>query len=204
MRIAEDQNRALSDDASAAESHWLNVPNALCALRIVLSLAMVLVAVWEQQVWFALLFVIAAGTDFIDGKLAIWLKQQTVLGAVVDSVADALMYGALLFGYVWLRGDIFWNESGWIAAALVSYGVSCLAAAVKFRRLPSYHMYSAKFAWLLTVLSALALLTGWAVWPLRVAMLVVTIANLESLLVTLVLKRWRVDVRSLLRVAGRD
>jgi hypothetical protein len=56
----------------------------------------------------------------------------------------------------------------------------------------------------LTVLAALALLTGWAVWPLRVAMSAVAIANLESLLVTLLLKRWRVDMRSLLGVLEQE
>jgi len=178
----------------------INVPNALCLIRLILSLALLPIALLELRWPFLVVFLLAASTDWIDGKLAIWLKQRTTFGAGLDSVADATMYGALLFGCVWLEGEALWENAAWIATALASYVLACGAALIKFRRLSSYHMYSAKFAWMITVLAAIALLTGWAVWPLRVAAVAVTLANLEAAAITFLLDRWRVDIRSVLEV----
>ncbi|MEX1224230.1 MAG: phosphatidylglycerophosphate synthase, partial [Pirellulales bacterium] len=107
---------------------------------------------------------------------------------------------ALLFGLGWLKGDVIWPEWPWIAAALLSYAATMATGAIKFRQWPSYHAYSAKLAWLATVLAAVALLAELAdpaAWPLRVAMAVVTAANIESLLITLISTEYRVDVPSL-------
>lgn len=174
-----------------------NVPNTLCAIRLVGSLILVPVALFGRPMVFLGVFLVVAGTDWIDGKLAIWLKQRTTFGARFDSVADAAMYAALLLGCVWLKGDVLLAEAAWIGAALMCYVLSCLSALYKFRRLPSYHTYSAKISWLMTVLAAVALLSGWAVWPLRVAMLAVSLANLEALLITLLSNRWRTDIPTL-------
>ncbi len=48
-------------------------------------------------VWAAVLFAVAAITDFLDGYLARRWKQETVLGAFLDTTADkVLVTGALL------------------------------------------------------------------------------------------------------------
>jgi cardiolipin synthase (CMP-forming) len=171
-----------------------NVPNAFCAIRLAGSLILIVLLPREDPVLFLVVFLLLASTDWIDGKLAIWLNQRTTFGARFDSIADAAMYGALLVGCVWLKGDAISSEAAWIAAALVCYVISCLTALVKFRRLPSHHTYSAKIAWLLTVLAAVALLSESAIWPLRVSAVAVALANLESALITLLSDRWRADV----------
>lgn len=148
----------------------------------------------EDPVLFLAVFLLLASTDWIDGRLAIWLDQRTTFGARFDSVADAAMYGALLLGCVWLKGDAVAAEAPWIVTALGCYAVSCLVALVKFRRLPSHHTYSAKTAWMLTVAAAVALLSGWANWPLRVSAVAVALANLESASITLLSNRWQADV----------
>jgi len=147
-----------------------------------------------DPVLFLVVFLLLASTDWIDGKLAIWLNQRTTFGARFDSIADAAMYGALLLGCFWLKGDSIAAEAPWIAAALGCYAFSCLTALIKSRRLPSHHTYSAKIAWLLTVVAAVALLSGWASWPLRVSAVAVALANLESASITLLSNRWRADV----------
>ena len=150
----------------------------------------------KQPLPFLLLFLVLAATDWLDGKLAAWFDQRSTLGSRLDSLADAAMYGALLVGAGWLKADRVGGEYGWIAAALLVYVLSCTLALAKFGRLPSYHTRTAKFAWLLTVTAAVVLLLDGPVWPLRVAMLAVLIANLDAILVTVLLRRCETDVAS--------
>ncbi len=177
-----------------------NVPNALCAIRLAGSFLLLALAWMGDPLLFLGVFLLLASTDWIDGRLAISLNQRTTFGARFDSFADAAMYGALLFGCVWLKWDGIAAEAPWIAAALACYAVSCSAALLKYRRLPSHHTYSAKTAWMLTVTAAAVLLMGWASWPLRVAAVAVALANLESAAITLLSDRWQADVPTVWRV----
>jgi CDP-diacylglycerol--glycerol-3-phosphate 3-phosphatidyltransferase len=180
-----------------------NVPNALCAVRLAGSFVLLALALCGNSQLFLVVFLVVASTDWVDGKLAIWLDQRTTFGARFDSVADAAMYSALLFGVVWLQGDVLKAEAAWILAAVASYAISCATSLVKFSRLPSHHTYSAKTAWLVTVLSAVALFSDWAVWPLRLAAVAVSLANLESASITLLSNRWQADVPTVWYVMRR-
>ena len=186
--------QALPDDPQPRTR--FNVPNTFCAIRLVGSVVLVALVLLGYAVPFLAVFLFLAFTDWIDGKLAVWLDQRTTFGARLDSVADAAMYGALLFGCIWFQADVVRAEAPWIAAALVCYLVSCMTAVFKFGRLPSHHTYTAKAAWALTVLAAIALLSNWEVWPLRVAAVAVAVANLESTAITLLTNRWQADVPS--------
>ena len=78
-------------------SNW-NVPNALTVARIVL--AFVLFGLLENQCYVAglILFLIAAGTDWIDGWWARKFNQCTVLGRIMDPFADKLIVcGTLIY-----------------------------------------------------------------------------------------------------------
>jgi cardiolipin synthase (CMP-forming) len=70
-------------------------PNLLTLLRIFLAPFLVM-AVLERR--FALgfaLFFVAACTDAMDGLLARWLRQRTMLGQYLDPVADKLLLSSL-------------------------------------------------------------------------------------------------------------
>jgi CDP-diacylglycerol--glycerol-3-phosphate 3-phosphatidyltransferase len=201
MTMPNDPSRHVPVDST--ERFQLNVPNALCGFRLVGSLASVGLALWGNPLLFLGLFLLLAFTDLIDGKLAIWLNQRTTFGARFDSIADAAMYGALLFGCVWLKGAVLAAEAPWIVAALACYALSCLAALIKFGRLPSHHARSAKAAWLVSVAAGVALLSDWAVWPLRAAAVAVSLANLESTAITLLTNRWQADVPTVWHVIRR-
>ncbi len=190
--------RSATSSAEAMDRRLMTIPNILCAVRLIGSLALVPLALTAQPEWILGLFLILSATDWIDGKLAIWLDQRSTFGARLDSYADATMYAALLFAGVWLKGRVLQAEWIWIAVALLAFAASCCAALWKFRRLPNYHTRTAKTAWLLMVVAAVALFLDWSVWPLRVAMLGVALANAEALLITAILPRWRADVISCL------
>lgn len=182
---------------------WLTIPNLLCVVRLFASPLMLPLA-WNGQATATLiLFLVLTTTDLVDGKLARWLDQRSEIGPRLDSFADAIMYACLTLALVILRGSELWEAVVWIMLALLSYGAATSFAIVKFGRTPSYHTRSAKTAWLLVALAAVTLLLQGPVWPLRVAMLAVLIANLESGLLTYWLDQPTSDLSSVFALRKR-
>jgi CDP-diacylglycerol--glycerol-3-phosphate 3-phosphatidyltransferase len=76
-----------------------NLPNILTLLRILLIPVLVFVF-FQEQSWArlaaALIFIVAALTDWFDGYLARQLEQTSKFGAFLDPVADKLMVAAAL------------------------------------------------------------------------------------------------------------
>jgi cardiolipin synthase len=72
-----------------------SAPNLLTLLRICLAPFLV-AAILENRFEIGfILFVVAGLTDALDGLLARWLKQRTVLGQYLDPVADKLLLSTL-------------------------------------------------------------------------------------------------------------
>ncbi len=146
------------------------------------------------------LFLVLTLTDFVDGKLASWLDQRSEIGPRLDSFSDAIMYGCLALSLVFLRGELLAGEAVWIVPAICTYIAAGCYALAKYGKLPSYHTRSAKIAWLLVAIAAATLLVGGPAWPLRLAMVAVMVANLESGLLTNRLSHPVSDVKSILRL----
>jgi CDP-diacylglycerol--glycerol-3-phosphate 3-phosphatidyltransferase len=180
-----------------SENPW-NVPNALALFRLVGSAVLAGVALGGDPRPFAWLLLALLISDWLDGKLAIWWNQRTIFGARLDSMADAAMYAALLFGLIWLEWDFVRREKVWIAAALFSYALTTLIGLARYRRIPSYHTRLAKTSWLLVGIAAVVLFANGPAWTARLAMAVVTATNLEATLMTCILPEWRANVPSLL------
>jgi|UniRef100_E6QT89 CDP-diacylglycerol--glycerol-3-phosphate 3-phosphatidyltransferase/cardiolipin synthase len=89
----------------------LNLPNILTWLRILLIPLVVAVYYFPDSWWLsqernivaALMFSVAAMTDWLDGYLARVLKQTSAFGAFLDPVADKLMVAAALIVLVQLH-----------------------------------------------------------------------------------------------------
>ena len=107
----------------------MNLPNALTVGRIVIT---PLIAVlpfansWGLRLAAFVLFVLAAVTDYIDGKLARWRKQETDFGRLLDPLADkALLVGtfvpmyllAVRFPFITPFGDV--GLAWWIIAIVL-------------------------------------------------------------------------------------
>lgn len=77
----------------------MNIPNILTTLRIIL-IPIIVVIYYMPMPWSyhvsAIIFAIAAITDWFDGYLARKLNQSTPFGAFLDPVADKLMVVAAL------------------------------------------------------------------------------------------------------------
>jgi CDP-diacylglycerol--glycerol-3-phosphate 3-phosphatidyltransferase len=175
----------------------LTVPNVLSGVRLVGSAFLPLPAALDRGDWFVGAFIVLSLTDWLDGKLAIWLDQRSTFGARLDTGADLALYLSLSLGSWWLLGEEFLAVLPWGLSAAAAYLLSVTTCLARFGTWPSHHLRSAKLSWFLVGVGAVVFLLGWSHWPLRIALVGVTLASLEGVAVTLVLPAWHADVSSL-------
>jgi CDP-diacylglycerol--glycerol-3-phosphate 3-phosphatidyltransferase len=104
----------MTDRNDSAVSSW-NVPNALTVGRLML-VPVFLVVAWvgferddeAWQAWAALIFLVAAVTDLIDGELARRTGQVTSFGKIVDPIADKALTGSALVLLSWFELLPWW------------------------------------------------------------------------------------------------
>jgi CDP-diacylglycerol--glycerol-3-phosphate 3-phosphatidyltransferase len=87
--------------ADRARRLWasaFNLPNQLTFLRLILAVVMFCLISWEFYLASFVLFVIAAGTDWLDGYFARKYGQVTTLGRILDPFADkVIVCGTFIF-----------------------------------------------------------------------------------------------------------
>ena len=87
----------------------MNLPNAITMSRIAatpLIAALIINAGWMPRFSAWLLFMVAAVTDYFDGKLARDRNLVTNLGKMLDPLADKLLLVATLLPMYWLTRDV--------------------------------------------------------------------------------------------------
>ena len=175
------------------------LPGALVAFRALVSPLLVWDA-WDGHVsgWFLAGFIAAFLSDIFDGMIARHLGVASVALRHADTWADIALYVAVLAS-AWLTRREALVALGWPFAVLLgSTGASWAVDLFKYRRLSSYHPWSAK-AWGITLAIAIVALFGWDYtgWAMRLTVAVGMASNLECIAMTLVLPRWTHDVPSL-------
>lgn len=68
--------------------------NQLTVLRMAMIPAFILLVMYGMLGWALIIFLAAGLTDMLDGWLARWLHQRTVLGAYLDPIADKMLLTA--------------------------------------------------------------------------------------------------------------
>jgi len=102
----------------APSSKWLTIPNALTVSRICLSPYLGYLVLSHNYPWALGLFILAGGTDSLDGWIARNVPgQASVIGSYIDPVADKILISVLTFSLtmvdmipVWLCGMIILRD----------------------------------------------------------------------------------------------
>jgi len=82
---------------------WLNIPNMLSYLRIILIPVFIyLLTLKTLEAWTlaVIVFIIAAFTDFLDGWVARLLKQESEFGKFIDPIADKILVISALIAII--------------------------------------------------------------------------------------------------------
>jgi len=81
-----------------ARAAVFNLPNQLTSLRLLLAVVMFCMIPWHLYLTSMALFIVAAGTDWLDGYFARKYGQVTTLGRILDPFADkVIICGTFIF-----------------------------------------------------------------------------------------------------------
>ncbi|HEY9877361.1 MAG TPA: CDP-alcohol phosphatidyltransferase family protein [Leptolyngbyaceae cyanobacterium] len=174
------------------------IPSILVGLRFAIAPLLLLDALDHQTgSEFVIGYLIAILSDIFDGIIARRLGVSTAQLRQADSWADIFLFLCLaastwlVFPQVILDFEVPLLMA--VAAQLTLFAISL----VKFKKLPSFHTYTAK-VWGLTLLTATIGLFGFsysgALWG---AIALCLINSLEEIIMTLLLPEWHCDVLSL-------
>ena len=84
--------------ATQVRAAMFNLPNQLTFLRLLLSIVLFCFIAWGFYLTSMALFIIAAGTDWLDGYYARKYGQVTTLGRILDPFADkVIVCGTFIF-----------------------------------------------------------------------------------------------------------
>jgi len=175
------------------------IPWMLVGLRV-LGCPLIVFGAWRDWDgrWLGAIVVVALVSDIYDGILARRWDGETAGLRMSDSVADTIFYLGVVWA-LWLREpQVLRGNWRWWVALFVIEGVRYGFDFWKFGKAASYHSYSAKAWGLLIAVAVVGVLSfGGLRWLVWVALVFGTVVNAEGLAMSLMLPRWKNDVKTL-------
>jgi phosphatidylglycerophosphate synthase len=177
-----------------------HIPLLLTALRALLApVVVVLSLVAHLPFAFAVCLIVAFLSDIFDGVLARHLGVATANLRRLDSIADTLFYAACVFAAWHLHPTAIIRHGESLAVLIALEVARYVVDLVKFRREASYHMWSSKVWGVALFVGFFSLLVFGSNGPaLSCAIYIGIVADIEGLVISLVLPRWRADVPTFL------
>jgi cardiolipin synthase len=138
-------------------------------------------------------------TDAIDGYLARKYQVVSSLGATIDSIADDLTVLAAIVGIYIFKPDFLKEQIVLGSLLLILYLIQNAYAWIKYRKMTSFHTYSAKVAAVLQ--GAFLILFNFLTNPVDLLFYLAAIATIidlvEEIIMIFILPTWKTDVKGL-------
>jgi CDP-diacylglycerol--glycerol-3-phosphate 3-phosphatidyltransferase len=186
------------------QENLLNVPNALSAYRL-FALPFILYAIYTaNRNLFILLISINLISDILDGLIARLFNLQTEFGAKLDSVADIGTYLMAFLGMITLEKAFVSSYKIEFIILIALWIIPQLCALIKFRRFPSFHLWSYKVTGYVQGIFIFSYFTVGFYQPYFYLMLLIScLAYLEELILVLMLPQLRSNLKSIFLVSLR-
>ena len=173
-----------------------SIPNILSFLRLGLVPVLIGLALLKAGQLFLWVLAFSLLSDVLDGYLARKLNQVSELGAKLDSWGDVLTYASMIFGLFSIWPSIFADQAPFLFAAMLSFTVPVAVALRKFGGYPSYHTWGAKIAAVLIAPAYYVLILYGYDDFFRLVILFHILVAIEEMIITIILKQRRSNVRS--------
>jgi CDP-diacylglycerol--glycerol-3-phosphate 3-phosphatidyltransferase len=180
-------------------SYRYNLVNAITWFRIIsFPLLMVLIAVNTIHV-FAWVLGLCFLTDLTDGYLARKWRVETEHGTRLDSIGDDLTILAGIAGAWFFKREFLIEQRLIIGTMLLLFMTQTILAFFRYGRITSFHTLLAKSAAILqgTFLILLFLMDSPFLPLFYGAALVTTLELLEEIVLVVLLKEWKTNVKGL-------
>ena len=178
------------------KAHKWNTADTVTSVRIIASLLLLFLPLRSAR--FIAVYTFTGLTDILDGWLARKTGTTSDFGARLDSVADLLFYGIVLFRLIPVLWKLLPVEIWYAVATVILVRLAAsITAAVKYHRFTSLHTWLNKLtgAALFLLPYVLVVSTGivysWAICILAFA------AAAEELTIHFCQKEYRADIKSI-------
>ena len=179
----------------------INIPNLLSGYRIVIFPVLISLVIFDKPDVFKWLVGLSFFTDLIDGYIARKFNMETKEGSKLDSVGDMLTLFAAAIGFVVFENHFFKEHVFPITVAMGLYFFQLVVCLIKYRRISSFHTYSAKIAFVFTgsffVITFFAGIIEWIFW---LAIILAILECLEEIIIVFLLPEPKQDVKSIFHV----
>ena len=181
-----------------------HLPNAITVARLGSVPVLLALARYDKETAFAVLLFVALGSDVIDGWLARALRVVSPAGAMLDSIADALLMMTIGFG-IWIFHPVVYDEYGaFVWSVICLWGLEHVLALIRYRRPSSFHTQLVRFGVGLFGLFLLALFTiGFSPWLFFATWVVSVLAVIEQVIMMWILPVWTPNLRGGIMAALR-
>lgn len=174
------------------------IPNIISASRLIIDPLILYFIIAGRENLYAIFLIINLVSDALDGFLARKLKQETELGARLDGFADNFTYVLAFVGiFVFKMDDIRPHLVSFITmiTMLVS---TVIVSLIKFRKFPSYHLYTTKIGGYIEGIFFISLFTIGFIKPYYYFMVVWAIMGaIECIAINLVIPEMRSNIKGL-------
>lgn len=175
-----------------------NLANYLTGIRIIG--AGLLYFIRPLTLPFYIIYTLCGITDALDGWIARKTGSESAFGARLDSIADLLLYGAMLvrlLPFLWVRLPLrfWWALGAVLAVRLCSYAV----AFIKYRCFASLHTYGNKVTGFLLFFLPYLMRGEELLIPSCIICAVAGAASLEELLIHLCAKEYKPDTKTIFK-----
>ncbi len=126
------------------KKEFWTIPNLITTYRLLMVPVILYFAISGREKLFAIFLVINLVSDIIDGYIARRFKMETEIGAKLDSFADNFNYVLAFIGFFIFKLEDFRPH---IISLIIFFSMLVLTVIVpliKFRKFPSYHLYTTK------------------------------------------------------------
>jgi cardiolipin synthase len=121
-----------------------NIPNILSFYRLFSFPFLLWIAYSGEEMLFSYLLIVNLITDVADGLIARNFKLQTTFGAKLDSIADFGTFILAIVGIFVFKAEEFEPHLLSFSLFIILFAISHLFSLVKFKQMPSLHLYSWK------------------------------------------------------------
>lgn len=186
------------------ERFW-TIPNILSLYRIIIFPFVLWLILSKNENLFAVFITISLITDFLDGFIARRFKMQTTIGVKLDSWADL---GTYILSFIAI-GLFKWQDIKPHSLVLYVFAgvmaLSYLAVFVKFKGLIGLHTYMFKITGYMQGAFIISLFVwGFYLLPYYVCLIWGTLACIEEIIIILLLKEPRMNVKGLYWILQKE
>lgn len=172
------------------------IPNVISIIRIILSISLIYIK--PLSIEFYSIYIICGMSDVLDGFIARRTGTTSMIGAKLDSIADMIMIGVLLFLFYSII-----NPPTEIVVWIILIGairlIGMISAFKKYRTFASIHTYGNKLTGVVIFLIPMEIvyvdknILNYAVC------IIATISALEELIIQLTSKEIEINRKSILK-----